>query len=106
MKNPNSVEFDSVMQHSNYEVIFMKTRKRLNADGRIQTMRLTHPNPTHYQLSLHRALEFLVQIIEYVESILEQSYLPSQNCSASPGSKQSDSQSQHLSGIGAQPRSY
>ena len=51
MKNPNSVEFDSMMQHSNYEVIFMKTRKRLNADGRVQTGSLTHPNPTHYQLS-------------------------------------------------------
>ena len=37
MKNPHSVEFDSMMQHSNYEVIFMETPKRLNADGRIQT---------------------------------------------------------------------
>ena len=52
MKNPNSVEFDSIMQHSNYEVIFMKTRKRLNADGRIQTGSLTHPNPTRYQTEL------------------------------------------------------
>ena len=34
MKNPNSVEFDSMMQQSNYEMIFMKTRKRLNADER------------------------------------------------------------------------
>ena len=51
MKNPNSVEFDSMIQHSNYEVIFMKTGKKLNADGRIQTGSLTHPNPTSYQLS-------------------------------------------------------
>ena len=51
MKNPNSVEFDSMMQHSNYEVIFMKTRKRLNEDGRTQTGSLAHPNPTPYQLS-------------------------------------------------------
>ena len=45
MKNPNSVEFDSMKQHSNYEVIFKKTRKRLNADGRIQTGSLAHPKP-------------------------------------------------------------
>ena len=48
MKNPNSDEFDSMMQHSNYEVIFMKTPKRLNADGGIRTGSLTHPNPTGY----------------------------------------------------------
>ena len=51
MKNPNSVEFDSMMQHSNYEVIFMKTRKRLNADGGIRTGSLTHPRSSRYQLS-------------------------------------------------------
>ena len=58
MKNPNSVEFDSMMQHSNYEVIFMKTRKRLNAGGGIQTGSLTHPNPTSYPTELTSRVGF------------------------------------------------